>query len=281
MTGPSLVFTTCGTGSDLDFIQVIVLAIVQGITEFLPISSSGHLVLVPRFMGWPDQGLAFDVAVHVGTLSAVLFYFRDDLRVMIRAWLRSLGGAGVDPDARLAWAVLIGTIPVGLVGFLFSDEIETYLRSPMLIAATTAGFGIVLGAADRFGSRTRDEHSLQLKDVLLIGAAQALALVPGTSRSGITMTAGLALGLNRAAAARFSFLLSIPVIVLAGGLETLHLVSSPQPVVWRDLFLAVVLSAASAYLCITLFLKFLESRGMLPFVLYRLVLAAVIVYAFA
>ena len=156
MTGPSLVFTTCGTGSDLDFIQVIVLAIVQGITEFLPISSSGHLVLVPRFMGWPDQGLAFDVAVHVGTLSAVLFYFRDDLRVMIRAWLRSLGGAGVDPDARLAWAVLIGTIPVGLVGFLFSDEIETYLRSPMLIAATTAGFGIVLGAADRFGSRTRD-----------------------------------------------------------------------------------------------------------------------------
>ncbi len=265
----------------MDIIQIVVLAIVQGLTEFLPISSSGHLVLVPRFMDWPDQGLAFDVAVHVGTLSAVVLYFRDDLRVMIRAWLRSLGGAGVDSDARLAWAVLIGTIPVGLAGLLFSDAIETYLRSPLLIAATTAGFGIVLGLADRFGARTRDEHSLQLKDVLLIGVAQALALVPGTSRSGITMTAGLALGLNRAAAARFSFLLSIPVIVLAGGLETLHLVSSSQPVVWGDLLLAVVMSAASAYLCIKLFLKFLESTGMLPFVVYRLILAAVIVFAFA
>jgi len=265
----------------LDIIQIVVLAIVQGLTEFLPISSSGHLVLVPRFMGWPDQGLAFDVAVHVGTLSAVVLYFRDDLQVMFRAWLRSLSGAGIDPDARLAWAVLIGTIPVGLAGLLFSDAIETYLRSPMLIAATTAGFGIVLGLADRFGARTRDEHSLQLKDVLLIGVAQALALVPGTSRSGITMTAGLALGLKRAAAARFSFLLSIPVIVLAGGLETLHLVSSSQPVVWGDLLLAVVVSAASAYLCIKLFLKFLESRGMLAFVVYRLILAALIVFAFA
>ncbi len=265
----------------MDIIHVVVLAIVQGLTEFLPISSSGHLVLVPRFMGWPDQGLAFDVAVHVGTLSAVLFYFRDELREMLRAWLKSLAGGALDQDARLAWAVLIGTIPVGLVGLMSNGWIEEHLRSPMLIAATTAGFGVILGLADRFGARTRDEHSLRLRDVLMIGMAQALALVPGTSRSGITMTAGLALGLDRAAAARFSFLLSIPVIVLAGGLETFELVAAPGPVPWSDLLLAVALSAASAYLCIRLFLRFLESHGMMPFVIYRLLLAAVIVYLFA
>ncbi len=265
----------------MDIIHVVVLAIVQGLTEFLPISSSGHLVLVPRFMGWPDQGLAFDVAVHVGTLSAVLFYFRDELREMLRAWLKSLAGGALDQDARLAWAVLIGTIPVGLVGLMSNGWIEEHLRSPMPIAATTAGFGVILGLADRFGARARDEHSLRLRDVLIIGVAQALALVPGTSRSGITMTAGLALGLDRAAAARFSFLLSIPVIVLAGGLETFELVAAPGPVPWSDLLLAVALSAASAYLCIRLFLRFLESHGMMPFVIYRLLLAAVIVYLFA
>ena len=159
---------------------------------------------------------------------------------------------------------------------LDENFVTAYIPNPYLEPMT-----LLLAVADRIQRHVRDEYSLSWKDVVIIGCFQALALIPGTSRSGITMTAGLALGLNRAAAARFSFLLSIPVIVLAGGLETLHLVSSPQPVVWRDLFLAVVLSAASAYLCITLFLKFLESRGMLPFVLYRLVLAAVIVYAFA
>lgn len=265
----------------MDVLQIVVLAIVQGLTEFLPISSSGHLVLVPRFMGWPDQGLAFDVAVHVGTLTAVVFYFREDLAVMSRAWLRSVTGGGGDRDSRLAWAVILGTIPVGLAGLLFGGWIEINLRSPMLIAATTAGFGIVLLLADRFGARRRDEHSLWLSDVLLIGVAQALALVPGTSRSGITMTAGLALGLERAAAARFSFLLSIPVILLAGGLETFELATAAHPVAWGDLLIAVALSALSAYLCIRLFLKFLESRGMLPFVIYRLFLAAVIVFAFA
>ena len=178
-------------------LQIIVLAIVQGLTEFLPISSSGHLVLVPYAFGWTDQGLAFDVAVHVGTLSAVVWYFRRDLLSVTRAWFASLGGGGLTPDARLAWAVLIGTIPVGLAGLAFKDLIEAHLRSPLVIAATTAGFGVALWLADRLGRRQRDERHLTVADVLVIGVAQAVALIPGTSRSG-DPSASRTIGISRA-----------------------------------------------------------------------------------
>lgn len=264
----------------MDTLHAVWLALLQGLTEFLPISSSGHLILLPSFLGWPDQGLAFDVAVHVGTLTAVLAYFRQDLQKLTRSWLGSLLTWKLDEHSRLAWGVLLGTIPVGLAGLAMSDVVSTALRDPMVIAATTIGFGLLLGAADSLGKRSRDEHSLTLKDVMLIGVAQAVALIPGTSRSGITMTAGLLLGLTREAAARFSFLLSIPVIVLAGGLEGMELLHSPVAVDWNALFLGTAVSAVSAYLCIHFFLKLVGRVGMWPFVIYRLLLGAAIIAYF-
>ncbi|HEX9803833.1 MAG TPA: undecaprenyl-diphosphate phosphatase [Gammaproteobacteria bacterium] len=264
----------------MELIQIVILALLQGLTEFLPISSSAHLILFPTLGGWEDQGLAFDVAVHVGTLSAVVWYFRGELSVMLRDWVASLVQRRRVGDSNLAWAVGFGTIPVGLAGLLFKDVVETSLRSPLVIAVATIVFGLLLWWADARGKRVRDEHSIGWRDVLIIGVAQAIALIPGTSRSGITMTAGLMVGLDRAAAARFSFLLSIPVILLAGGLNTLELARSPLPVEWTALLLGAALSAASAYLCIHLFLKALERIGMLPFVLYRLALGAVLLWIY-
>lgn len=260
----------------MDFLQILILAVIQGLTEFLPISSSAHLILVPVIAGWQDQGLAFDVAVHVGTLAAVVTYFRKELQAMTRDWLRSITHRELTPDAKLAWAVGFATIPVGLCGLIFKDFIEENLRSTMVIAITTIVFGIMLGWSDKVGKRQRDEYSLNWKDVLIIGAAQALALIPGTSRSGITMTAGLLLGLSRQGAARFSFLLSIPAILLPGMLLTKDLVQAAEAVDWLALIMGAVLSGISAYLCIHFFLKLLERIGMMPFVVYRLVLGAVL-----
>lgn len=264
----------------MELIQIVILALVQGLTEFLPISSSAHLILFPALSGWKDQGLAFDVAVHVGTLSAVVWYFRRELAVMLRDWFASVLQRRRVGDSNLAWAVGFGTIPVGLAGLLFKDAIETSLRSPLVIAGATIVFGLLLWWADAQARRVRDEHSIGWRDVVIIGIAQAVALIPGTSRSGITMTAGLMVGLNRAAAARFSFLLSIPVIILAGGLNAIELAESPLPVDWTSLLLGVGLSAISAYLCIHLFLKALERIGMFPFVLYRLALGVVLLWLY-
>jgi undecaprenyl-diphosphatase len=265
----------------MDSVQAVLLALVQGITEFLPISSSAHLILVPRLLGWEDQGLAFDVAVHVGTLAAVVLYFRHELGDMFVAWAHSLGGAGMNEDARLAWYVLLGTVPAMLAGLLLHDLVETLFRSPLVIAFTTVVFGLVLWWADRYGRQRRDEHTLSAGDVLLIGCAQALAMIPGTSRSGITMTAGLALGLTRTGAARFSFLLSIPIILMAGAYETVKLVELDGPVAWDVLLVGTVTAAVSAWLCIHFFLKLIERIGMLPFVIYRLVLGAFLFWVFA
>lgn len=264
----------------MDIIQIITLALTQGLTEFLPISSSAHLILVPVLTGWEDQGLAFDVAVHMGTLAAVVLYFRQEIAAMAVAWAGSLQGQGLTADARLAWAVLFGTLPAGLAGLLFVGFIEAHLRSPLVIATTTIGFGLLLWWADASGRRQRNEHTITWKDVLIIGIAQALSLIPGTSRSGITITAGLAVGLTRKAAARYSFLLSIPVIILAGGLETLKLIRLPGGTDWTALFLGAVTSALSAYLCIHFFLKLLERIGMLPFVVYRLILGIGLLFLF-
>jgi len=264
----------------MELIHIALLAVLQGLTEFLPISSSAHLILFPKLNGWADQGLAFDVAVHVGTLSAVVWYFRRDLVVIVRDGIASLMKRQRVGESNLFWAVGFGTIPVGLAGLLFKDAVETSLRSPLVIAWATILFGLLLWWADVQGRRLRSEHTISWRDVLVIGIAQAVALIPGTSRSGITMTAGLMMGLTRAAAARFSFLLSIPVIVLAGGLNTLELVQASQPVDWTALGLGVLFSAFSAYLCIYLFLKMLERIGMLPFVIYRLLLGAVLFWIY-
>ena len=265
----------------MDMLQAVILALVQGLTEFLPISSSAHLILVPRLLGWEDQGLAFDVAVHVGTLAAVVTYFRHEVGRMFVAWLQSIGGKGMNADARLAWFILLGAVPAVAAGLLLHDVIETTLRSPLVIAFTTIFFGLVLWWADRRGRQRRDEHALGVADVLLIGCAQALALIPGTSRSGITMTAALALGLTRTAAARFSFLLSIPVILMAGAYEALKLVEHSGPVAWDVLSVGTVVAAVSAWLCIHFFLKLVERTGMLPFVIYRLALGVFLLWVFA
>jgi undecaprenyl-diphosphatase len=258
-------------------LQILVLAIVQGLTEFLPISSSGHLILAPYLFGFSDQGLAFDVAVHLGSLIAVLGYFRAEVWAIATAWLgTSLAGRPPDSDSRLGWAIIVGTLPVVLAGFLLKSLVETELRAPWIIAAATIGFGLLLGLADTTSRRERRLDTLDLRDALLIGTAQVLALIPGTSRSGITMTAGLALGLDRASASRFSFLLAIPTILASSTLVTLDLVRDKASVDWQSLGLGVALSAVAAYLAIHVFLRVIERLGMWPFVAYRIALGVLI-----
>ena len=256
----------------MDLLHIVVLALVQGLTEFLPVSSSAHLILVPVLTGWADQGLAFDVAVHVGTLLAVLAYFRREVGRMLLAGLGSLAGRGMTPDARLGWQVVLATLPVILAGFIFKDWIEAHLRGPIVIAWATIVFGLLLGWADRRGRREYDEYQLGWSAALIIGLSQVLALIPGTSRSGITITAGLALGLSRHGAARFSFLLAIPTILGSAVLLLQELLASTAPVDWLALGLGTILSFISALLCIHFFLRLLEHIGMLPFVVYRIVL---------
>ncbi|MCK7545775.1 undecaprenyl-diphosphate phosphatase [Marinobacter bryozoorum] len=265
----------------MDWLQVVILSLVQGISEFLPISSSAHLILVPVMTNWQDQGLAFDVALHLGSLLAVVLYFRRDLITMTGSWFRSLRTRQPDEDARLAWAVLFGTIPVGLAGLAFKDTIETVLRSPLYLAAGLIVFGIVLAWADLRRRGHRTEAQINWKDVLVIGCAQALALFPGTSRSGITITAALLMGMNREAASRFSFLLSIPVIVLACGLQIKSLAETSQPVQWEAMAAGIALSGISAYLCIHYFLAFIKRIGMMPFVAYRIILGIILIGVFA
>lgn len=264
----------------MDLFHAAILALVQGLTEFLPISSSAHLVLVSVIADWQDQGLTFDVAVHMGSLVAVVWYFRQDLTAMAADFLRSMTGKDGGPGARLAWAIILGTIPVGLAGLAFRDVVADHLRDPLIIAFGLIFFGLLLGWADLFHKGERNEHSLTWKDVLIIGCAQAVALIPGTSRSGATMTAGLFLGLSREAAARFSFLLSIPVIFLAGVLETRQLFVQPDPADWGVIGIASLLAAVSAYLCIHYFLMFIRRLGMQPFVVYRLMLGILLIWLY-
>jgi len=254
----------------MDIIQAISLAILQGLTEFLPVSSSAHLILLPVLVGWEDQGLAFDVAVHVGTLTAVVAFYRKDLAQIIMAWSRSVVGKGMTDDAKLAWYVVLGTIPVGLVGITLPDVVETIFRSPLIIAGATIVFAFLLWFAERQAKEERT--TITLLDAVVIGLFQAVALIPGTSRSGITITAGLMTGLRREHAARFSFLLSIPVIALAGMVKGLELYKSAIPVQWDMIAIGVCLSAVMAYLSIGWFLKLLDKIGMMPFVFYRLIL---------
>lgn len=265
----------------MDWLQITLLALVQGLTEFLPISSSAHLILVPLFTDWVDQGLAFDVALHLGSLGAVVIYFRHELITMTTSWSRSVSGRGTDDDARLAWWVIVATVPVCLAGLAFQDVIETQLRSPLVLAFGLIVFGLLLGYADWRHRGQRNESAMTWKDALWIGLAQALALIPGTSRSGITMTAALMLGLSRESSARFSFLLSIPVIILAGGHQTLGLMAASAPVDWTAMAIGVMCSGISAYACIHFFLVFIKRIGMQPFVIYRLLLGAALIWLFS
>ncbi|GAA5523889.1 undecaprenyl-diphosphatase [Microbulbifer aestuariivivens] len=261
----------------MEFFQIVLLALIQGLTEFLPISSSAHLILPKEVLGWPDQGLAFDVAVHFGSLAAVVIYFRGEVWALLRDGLGGLVNNRWTDDGRLAWLIVLATIPAGLVGLAFKGFIETHLRSAAVIAATTIGFGVLLWWADVFGKRRQTLAQLNWKKALAIGLAQALALIPGTSRSGITMTAGLMLGMKREDAARFSFLMSIPIIALSALLLTFDLLSL-ETVPWGDILLGTLLSGISAYLCIHFFLQFISRIGMAPFAIYRLLLGAALIW---
>ena len=265
----------------MDLVQVIVLALIQGITEFLPISSSAHLILPSALLGWEDQGLAFDVAVHIGTLLAVMIYFRKDVMALVIGWFQQFGERGANKDSQLAWAIVLATIPAGVVGLLGKGFIEEHLRSVSVIAATTIIFGILLAWADKTAKLKLQITQMTLMFALIIGCAQALALIPGTSRSGITITMALILGFTRSDSARFSFLMSIPVILLSGMFEGMELLGQSN-VDWFSVFLGASISALSAYLCIHYFLAFITRLGMMPFVIYRLILGfsliAVIVF---
>ncbi|MCB5161631.1 undecaprenyl-diphosphate phosphatase [Marinomonas algarum] len=258
--------------------HIVFLSVIQGLTEFLPISSSAHLILPAQLFDWPDQGLAFDVAVHVGTLMAIVAYFRKDIFQIVSAWLISLKVRQSTADSRLAWWIVIATLPAGLAGFLFNDFISEHFRSMEVIAYSTIGFGVLLWLSDRFGSTHKAEADFGLKSILCIGFAQALALIPGTSRSGITMTAARFLGFDRESAAKFSFLLSIPLILAAGSLKSVELVSSDIAVDWMSILAGVILSAISAYLCIYLFLKWLNTIGFFPFFVYRILLGSALLF---
>jgi undecaprenyl-diphosphatase len=280
----------------VSYLQAVVLGIVQGLTEFLPVSSSGHLILVPHLFGWPDQGQAFDAVIHIGTLSALVAYFRVELVALIRGSL----------SRRVALILVAASIPAGVVGLLFGKAIEAHLRSPLLIAATTALWGVVMWMADRRsragidltahgGHMTTDltAHGGQMTSAkgdalerigwargLLVGVAQALALIPGTSRSGITITAALFSGLDRPTAARFSFLLGIPITAAAGGYKLLHVLRVGVPPGDGGPLVAAVLAAfISGWFAVWFLVGYLRRRSLTPFVIYRLLLAAVILLA--
>ncbi len=264
----------------MDKFQAIVLAFVQGITEFLPVSSSGHLILLPKLLGWEDQGLAFDVMVHLGSLIAVLVYFRQEVQLILRDTLANLFGGAQTEHSRLGWQIAFATIPVGLVGFFWGDWVESTLRDPLYIAMTMILFAGVLWWVDQHNKQARDLGMLNRRDILVIGCAQAISLMPGISRSGMTIAAALLMGLNRDAAARFSFLMAIPVIILAGGLKVVELLQSEETIDWSIMLLGVTVSALVAYACIHWFLGFIRRFSMLPFALYLLGLGAVILFVF-
>jgi undecaprenyl-diphosphatase len=257
--------------------EAIVLGIVQGLTEFLPISSTAHLRIVPAFAGWRDPGAAFTAVVQLGTMAAVLLYFRADLWRILRTWAASLRRPELrrELDARLGWYIGLGTIPIAVFGFLFRDQIESGGRNLYLIGSTLIVLGLVLLWADRTSRRERDITALDARDGALIGLAQAAALVPGVSRSGATITAGLFRGLTREAAARYSFLLSVPAVVLSGLFELRHVGGRGQPGAGAAV-LATLLAFAVGYASIAFLLRYLARHSTAVFTAYRVVLGALV-----
>jgi undecaprenyl-diphosphatase len=261
----------------MDLLHACVLALIQGLTEFLPISSSAHLILVPELLGWPPSGLAFDVAVHIGTLIAVIVFLRRELLRITVGWLQGWSDLHWQADGMLGWMLIVATLPVGVIGLLAEDVIDAYLRTAMVIGVATLLFGVLLGWADRHSDESRSELSdVTFSHAIWVGLAQALALIPGTSRSGVTMTALLALGYSRVVSAKFSFLLAVPTILLPGLLKAGEMVRGSVETPWLPLAVGIVVSALVALLSMHWFIKLVTRVGMLPFVVYRILLAFVI-----
>lgn len=261
----------------MSFLQILVLAVVQGLTEFLPVSSSGHLILVPLLTGWPDQGLAIDVATHVGTLFAVLIYFWRDILRMAQGLWQLLRGKRTD-GATLVFYLLIGTIPALIAGYMVETYVGDGFRNMELVAWTMTGFAIVLYAADKFGLTIRRLEHITAGHAIVIGLAQAVAFIPGVSRSGITMVAARLLGYERAEAARFSFLLSIPAIMAAGIWEGRKVLETGSAEMLHDALWACGLSAIAGFLAIAFLMSWLRRSTFLPFVIYRLLFGGVLLY---
>ena len=261
----------------MDILSTIVLALIQGFTEFLPISSSAHLILLPKVFLWSDQGLLFDIVVHLGTLSALIYYYQTNVKELAFDLYGSIIGKKTFSETILVWGILLGTIPVGLVGLFFKDFIEFNLRSFQVIAYTTLIFGVLLGVADRLNrQRRKPREVINLMDIIFIGSMQALALIPGVSRSGITITAGLLIGLSLKFATRFAFLLAIPITLLLVMVLLIDVYDGGQPIYWEHLLIGFVVSMFSAYLTIYFFIKLLNTIGLMPFVIYRITLGGLL-----
>jgi undecaprenyl-diphosphatase len=264
----------------VDLLQAIVLGIVQGLTEFLPISSSGHLRVVPAFLGWDDPGAAFTAVIQLGTMAAVVLYFRRDLLRIAGAWLASLRDRSRrgELDARLGWYLILATIPISILGLAFKDQIENGARDLYIIGSMLIVFGLVLLLAERLARRDREIETISRRDAIVVGFAQALALIPGVSRSGATISAGLLLGFDRVAAARFSFLLSVPAVVLSGLFELKGVVdgSAEGAVGAGPTAVATLLAFVTGYASIAFLLRFLTTHTTGVFVAYRIVLGAAV-----
>lgn len=263
----------------MDITHAALLALIQGVTEFLPISSTAHLILVPLTTGWPDQGLSFDVALNTATWLAVLIYFRSDVVGLMRGFFRTFSKDGLksNPETRLAWMVLAATLPVGIAGLLAHDMVAHKLRSLQVIGWSSILWGIVLWFADRRPGKT-EVSGIGWQAAMVVGLMQAVALIPGTSRSGITMTAGLFMGLSRTASARFSFLLAIVVGALAGAKEGIDMFKAGWDTPWLAISVGFVIAFATAYLAIHYFLKLISRSSMAPFVVYRIILGVVLLW---
>jgi undecaprenyl-diphosphatase len=261
----------------MDALQAIVLGIVQGLTEFLPVSSTGHLRIVPAFLGWDDPGAAFTAVTQLGTMAAVLIYFREDLWRIARTWLASLRRPELrgELDARMGWYIGLGTIPIAIFGFIFKDQIESGARDLYLIGSMLIVFGVILMIADRAPTRERDLTTINRRDGVLIGIAQALALIPGVSRSGSTLSAGRFLGFDRRSAARYSFLLSVPAVVLSGLFE-LRKIGDGDGAGAVPTAIATLLAFIVGYASIAFLLRWLSNHSVAIFVVYRIALGTLV-----
>ncbi len=260
----------------MSILNIITISIIQGLTEFLPVSSSGHLVLVPKLINLPDQGLIMDMAVHIGTLLAVLVYYRVDIWNIITATICWKDQKKIQ-DRRLGIYIALATIPAVIIGLLMHIYIPEGIRDIRVIMTTLIFFGVVMGFADKFGKKDQDIKKITLKSALIVGIAQTIALIPGTSRSGITITAGRFLGFNSVDAAKFSFLLGIPAIAGAGLLAVIDVVKSGDTSMGLDMFYAIIISAITGVIAIEIMMRFLNKIGLMPFVIYRLLLGAVLI----